>query len=98
MAYLPLPAQRAVRKLGADVDIARRKRRMTESNLAERAGISLSTYRKIKAGDATVAFGNVVAVLVILGLENRVSALADAETDDVGLALDEEALPKRVRD
>lgn len=71
---------------------------MTERGLAERAGISLTTYRKIKAGDVSVAFGSVVAVLVILGLESRIGGLADAETDDIGLALEEEALPKRVRD
>jgi hypothetical protein len=41
--------------------------------------------------------GIYATVLFVLGLIDRLGALADARVDTVGLALEEERLPKRIR-
>ena len=47
----------ALRLLGELVRLARRERRMSESELAERAGIARSTLQKIERGDPGVNIG-----------------------------------------
>ena len=41
--------------------------------------------------------GIYATVLFVLGLSDRLGALADPASDGVGLALDDERLPQRVR-
>ncbi|MQT50302.1 transcriptional regulator, partial [Pseudomonas helleri] len=38
---LPLPVERALRKLGSDIELARRRRRISQASLAERMGASV---------------------------------------------------------
>src|SRR4051794_31186297 len=90
-------AARAVRKLGADLRSARQRRRIPVAILAERAGISRMTLHKIERGDPGVAAGSYATVLFSLGMLDRLADLADARHDEVGLALEEERLPKRIR-
>lgn len=94
---LPIPARRAVRKLGGDIRDARRRRRIPTALLAERASISRTTLSKIERGEPGVSMGNYAAVLFSLGLIDRLAELADVRYDPTGLALEEERLPKRVR-
>lgn len=94
---LPLPVQRALRKLGRDIRDARRRRRIATAIMAERASVSRTTLNKVENGDPGVAVGTYVTVLFVLGLADRVAGLADVTTDSVGLALDEENLPQRIR-
>ncbi len=94
---LPVPALRALRKLGQDIRDARRRRRIPVALLAERASISRMTLNKIEKGDGGVAIGNYAAVLFALGLIDRLAALADLVHDAVGRAFEEEHLPQRIR-
>lgn len=94
---LPLPVQRALRKLGADIRAARLRRRIPTVILAERASISRSTLHKVEKGDPGVSLGIYGTVLFVLGLHDRLSDLADVKNDDVGLELEEENLPQRIR-
>jgi hypothetical protein len=64
--------------------------------MAERAGISRTTLLKVEKGDPGVAVGTFATVLFVLGMLNRLAELASAGTDEVGLALEEERLPKRI--
>lgn len=93
---LPLPVTRALRKLGADIRDARRRRRIPAALLAERALTSHVTLAKVERGDAGVSMGVYATVLYVLGMVERLAMLADASTDEVGLALEAERLPKRV--
>jgi transcriptional regulator with XRE-family HTH domain len=86
-----------MRKLGADLRNARRRRRIPAAVIAERAFISIATLTRIERGEPTVACGAYVAVIHALGLIERVAGLADATVDGVGLMLEEERLPQRVR-
>lgn len=94
---LPIPAKRALRKLGKDIKDARRRRRLPMALLADRARISRSTLTKVEKGDESVAMGIYAAVLFALGLVEGLGELADPAKDTVGQALDERNLPKRIR-
>ena len=94
---MPLPVKRVLAKLGADIKAARLRRRITMALMAERAFIARSTLQKVEQGDPGVSLGVYTIVLFILGLSERIADLADVGTDSVGLQLDEERLPKRVR-
>ena len=94
---MPLPVKRALTKLGADIKSARRRRRITTTLMAERAFVARSTLQKVEQGDPGVSLGVYATVLFILGLSERIGDLADAGTDSVGLQLDEDRLPQRVR-
>jgi hypothetical protein len=94
---LPLPATRALRKLGHDIKDARRRRRIPVEIAAQRASISKPTLIKVERGDPTVAMGSYAALLFVLGMSDRLTELAAPNNDPVGLQLEEENLPQRIR-
>ena len=94
---LPLPLRRSLLKLGADLRDARKRRRLPTAIVAERAQISLPTLRRVERGDASVSLGTYATVLWVLGLSDRLTQLAAPETDAVGLGLEAERLPQRIR-
>jgi len=94
---LPLPVRRALRKLGGDIRDARLRRRIPTKLMAERASISRTTLNKVEKGEPGVSLGIYATVLFVLGLHDRVADLADVRTDTVGLELEAEKLPKRIR-
>lgn len=94
---LPIPVRRALRKLGEDIRDARRRRRIPVAIMAERASISRTTLNKVEKGEPGVSIGTYATVLFALGLADRLAGLADASTDVVGLELEEEHLPQRIR-
>jgi hypothetical protein len=94
---LPIPVRRALRKLGHDIRDARRRRRIPASIAAERASISRTTLVKIEKGDPGVAMGHYATVLFVMGMAERLGDLADPRNDSVGLQLEEEHLPQRIR-
>lgn len=96
-ARLPIPVRRALRALGRDIKDARRRRRIPTALMAARASISRVTLAKIEKGDPGVALGNYALVLFVLGLSDRLAGLADPRTDVVGLELEGERLPERIR-
>lgn len=93
----PIPVRRALRKLGHDIRDARRRRRIPVAIMAERASISRTTLNKVEKGDPGVSLGTYATVLFVLGLIDRLGELADARHDSVGLELEEEHLPERIR-
>ncbi len=93
----PLPVKRALKKLGQDLCNCRKKRRIPMQIAAERAAISRATLSKIEKGDEGVSLGAYAKVLFVLGMVGRLAELADSASDELGLQLDEENLPKRIR-
>jgi transcriptional regulator with XRE-family HTH domain len=94
---LPIPVARALRKLGRDIKDARRRRRIAMSIVAERASVSKSTLIRVERGDPNVSIGSYATVLFVMGMAERLADLVDAKNDPVGLRLEEENLPKRIR-
>lgn len=90
----PAAVRRALRKLGADIHDARRRRRLPMAVVAERAFTSRSTLQRVEAGDTNVGIGIYAAVLQALGLLDGLGQLADIGNDPVGQALASAELPK----
>lgn len=67
-------------KMGENIKLARKRRKLTMIQVAERAGIARSTLHLIEKGDASVAMGAYFNVLRVLGLQDDFLKLAE---DDV---------------
>ena len=83
--------------LGENLRLARRRRRLTTTQVAERAGISRTTLRAIERGEPSVSFGAYATVLFCLGLEKDLDQVA--KDDELGRKLQDIALttPERRR-
>jgi DNA-binding XRE family transcriptional regulator len=96
-AILPPRIVRSLQKLGADIATARRKRAFTVAMMAERTGVSRTTWLKVEKGEPSVSLGVYAMALFVLGFDDVLGRAADPQTDQTGLVLDVERLPKRVR-
>ncbi len=94
---IPLPVAQTLRKLGRDLAVARRKRGLSAADMAGRLFVSRDTLWRLERGDPTVSLGTFVTAAFVLQLHQRLAGLASAESDTLGLSLDEERLPKRIR-
>lgn len=94
---LPRAARQALVKLGEDIAVARKKRRISTVSMAERAFISRGTLYKVEKGDPSVSMGIYATVLSILGLVEGLGDVADRRTDTLGLDIDEDRLPKKIQ-
>lgn len=92
-----LAVQRALKQLGADLRTLRLRRRLTMEVVAERARTSRPTLQRIERGDPGVGIGNYAGVMLALGVLPKLASLADPLADEIGLALMDDALPKRGR-
>ncbi len=94
--YTP-SVQRALRTLGRDIGIARRKRRMAVADFAARMGVSQGTLVRLEKGEAGVSIGAFAMALLALGELHRLEDLLDVSRDETGLLLDLDSLPRRIR-
>ena len=65
--------------------------------MAERASITRATLHKVEQGDAGVSMGIYATVLYVLGMLDRLSVVAAVAHDQVGMDLETERLPERIR-
>ena len=91
-----IQARRALESLGRNIRMARLKRRIPVKGLAERAGVSESTIIRLEKGDDGVSVGTVAMCCLALGEIARISDFLDPGSDNTGLLLDRETLPKRI--
>lgn len=89
--------RRRLRNLGEDLRTARRRRRIAQADLAGRMGVSVGTVKRMEAGDPGVAIGTIAMCLLALGKIERLSGLLPEEADDIGLMVDRQSLPQRIR-
>ena len=93
-----LSARRALVALGTNIKTARLKRRIPVKGFAERIGVSESTVIRLEKGDGGVSIGTLAMACLVLGELERISDFLDAGSDDTGLLLAKEMLPKRIDD
>ena len=94
---IPLPAVHALRKLGRDLALARRKRGISTVDMAGRLFVSRDTLWRMERGDPSVSMGTLATAAFVLQLHDRLANLAAPATDALALSLDERRLPKRIR-
>lgn len=87
-------ADKTLRILGENIKLARKRRRLSEIQVSERAGIARSTLQFIEQGGPGVAMSSYLQVLFVLGLDKDL--LKVAADDPLGRKLqDLELINKR---
>ena len=97
----PIAVREAIVELGRLVAAARRERRFTQQELAERVGVGRMTIHRLERGAPEVALGTYLTAAWVLGLPVLTFAdfAASRHESAVGLYLRRlaEQLPRRVR-
>ena len=83
-------AEKVLKELGENIKLARKRRRLTGIQVAERAGIARSTLQLIEKGSPGVAMSAYLQVLFVLGLEKDL--LLVAANDPLGRKLQDAGL------
>ena len=82
-------------QLGERLSLARKRRGLTQAELAQRTQTTARTLYRLEHGDPTVSLGVLARVLDALELERELnSVLAD---DSVGIWAAQRSTPRRVR-
>ncbi|WP_338357344.1 helix-turn-helix transcriptional regulator [Yeosuana marina] len=68
--------QEVMSRLGENIKLARKRRKLTTMQVSERAGIDRTTLYKIEKGDSKVSIGSYFNVLRVLGLQDDFLKLA----------------------
>jgi transcriptional regulator with XRE-family HTH domain len=79
-------------QMGENIKLARKRRKLTTIQVAERADIARSTLYLIEKGDPSVAFGGYFNVLRVLGLQDDILKLG--ADDELGRKLQDLELLK----
>ena len=93
----PLPVDRALRRLGQNIALARLRRNLSQAALAERIGTSVNTVRRMEAGHPGTALQHFARTLQVFGELGGLEQLLDTAHDTIGLALMDENVPRRAR-
>lgn len=72
--------QRILDELGENIKLARKRRKLTTIQTAERAGIDRSTLYEIEKGNPSVSMGAYFNTLRVLGLQDDFLQLAADDT------------------
>ena len=94
---VPNPVERAILKLGRDLAVARRRRRISQESLALRIGASISTVKRMEKGDLRIPLHFIGRALYVFGEIEKLNALLDSSRDEIGLTLADQQLPQRIR-
>ena len=87
--------KRILNELGANIKLARLRRKLSAEQVSERAGISRPTLFAIEKGAPTVSIGSYLLVLQVLGLEK--DFLLIARDDELGRKLQDAEIIKKER-
>ena len=77
--------QKILEQVGENIKLARKRRKLTTIQVAERAGIDRSTLYEIEKGNSSVSLGAYFNTLRVLGLQDDFLKLA--ADDDYGRKL-----------
>ncbi len=72
--------QKVFEEIGENIKLARKRRKLTTLQVAERAGIHRATLNRIESGDISVAIGIYFKVFKVLNLQEDFRKLAADDT------------------
>ncbi|HLP17987.1 MAG TPA: helix-turn-helix transcriptional regulator [Bacteroidota bacterium] len=101
-APLPPTLEDTLKALGENIKLARLRRKITTTMLAERAGMGRITLRKVEHGESGVTLGAYASVLFCLGLEKDLLLIGKDDQlgrrlQDAGMTHTKERVAKRMK-
>jgi transcriptional regulator with XRE-family HTH domain len=88
LLQLPPATAAAIAKLGADLAVARLRRKESLKTWAGRMGVSVPTLQRLEAGDTAVGIGIVATALWLIQRDGELGHLAAPEFDRGAIELD----------
>lgn len=88
LLQLPPTTAGAIEKLGADLAVARLRRKESLRSWALRMGITVPTLQRLEAGDPSVGIGIVATALWLIQRDGELRHLAAPEHDQGAIELD----------
>ncbi len=90
---MPRVLDQAMKQMGEQIKLARKRRHLSMQDIAERATVNRLTISKVEHGDPTVSIGIYARVLYALNLEKDITLLA--ADDALGRQLQDAELLKK---
>jgi hypothetical protein len=88
LQHLPPATAAALEKLGADLAVARLRRKESLKTWAKRMGVSVPTLQRLESGDPSVGIGIVATALWLIKRDGELSHIAAPEHDQGALEMD----------
>lgn len=85
---LPPATLAAIEKLGADLAVARLRRKESLASWAKRMGVSISTLQRLESGDPTISVGIVASALWLISRDSAIAELAAPANDRGAMELE----------
>lgn len=90
---MPRALDQVMKQMGEQIKLARKRRRLSMQDIAERATVTRLSISKVEHGDPTVSMGIYARVLYALNLEKDITLLA--ADDALGRQLQDAELLKK---
>lgn len=94
---LPAAIDRALKDLGANLALARQRRKESQRTWASRLAVSVPTLIRMEKGDPSVGMGVYATALWLMGRHTALAEVAAPEHDRNALEQDIEAVRQRSR-
>jgi len=88
LLQLPPATSAAIEKLGADLAVARLRRKESLKTWAQRMGVSVPTLQRLEAGDPAVGLGIVATALWLIQRDGELRHLAAPEHDQGAIEME----------
>ncbi len=88
LRQLPPATRATLEQLGADLAVARLRRKESLKTWAKRLGVSVPTLLRLEAGEPSVSVGVLATALWLIGRDAALGALASPKEDRGALELD----------
>ena len=88
LTQMPPSTVAALAQLGADLAVARLRRKESLKTWAKRMGISVPTLLRLEAGEPSVSLGVLATALWLIGRDSALATLATPKEDRGALELD----------
>jgi len=88
LTQMPPSTLKALEQLGADLGVARLRRKESLKTWAKRIGVSVPTLLRLEAGEPSVSLGVLATALWLIGRDATLATLATPKEDRGALELD----------